>query len=208
MKQPGPRRNRGPGCGRTQDCTQSLLRSRAARASANSTGSTGSVTAASARLQVASQASCGRPISSSTGGQWKISSLISPADAHAARRGRLAVQHAHVDAAVVQRGQDGGQRGALHELHRWHVRRRPATGGEPHLLTGVGIVAVDQDRGGRLHCSSVTSVSSGLSGHEPMRGSYSDRQRVSTGNDTDSMGRSGRTHPADTPNGTPGVRAG
>lgn len=51
-------------------------RSRAASEEANSTGSTGRVTAASARLQVASQASWGRPISSSTGGQWKISSLI------------------------------------------------------------------------------------------------------------------------------------
>ena len=51
-------------------------RSSPARAPARATGSIGCETAASARLQDASQASWGRPISSSTGGQSKISSLI------------------------------------------------------------------------------------------------------------------------------------
>ncbi len=70
-----PRRWRRP-ARRPQAPASAFRRSSEARAFANSTGSTGSVTAASARLQVASQASCGRPISSSTGGQLKTSSLI------------------------------------------------------------------------------------------------------------------------------------
>ncbi len=43
--------------------------------SASWIGSSGWGTAASARDQVASQASCGRPVSTTTGGHWKISSL-------------------------------------------------------------------------------------------------------------------------------------
>lgn len=47
----------------------SRARSRVATAPASATGSTGREMAASARLQAASQESCGRPISTSTGGQ-------------------------------------------------------------------------------------------------------------------------------------------
>src|SRR5690606_22812346 len=54
----------------------------------------------------------------------------------------------------LQLREDGRVRGALHELHYGHVRGRPPPGGEAHLLPGVGVVAVDQHRGGRLHCSS------------------------------------------------------
>ena len=76
-------------------------------------GRAGAARPASARDQVASQASCGRPVSTRIGGQRKISSLSwrhmpMPADGH-----RLAVEDEHVEPAGVDRGDHGRLGGAL-----------------------------------------------------------------------------------------------
>src|SRR5699024_5937583 len=63
-------------------------------------------------------------------------------------RGGLTVEDRHVDAGrgllVLQLTEDDGLGGALDELHLGHVRGGPATDRQPDLLTGVGLVAVDQ----------------------------------------------------------------
>ncbi len=87
---------RGPpaSCGSRRHGAQAGTRERssATTASASRIGSIGCGTAASARDQVASQASCGRPVSTRTGGQLVDLVLELLGDAHAAGGHGLAVE--------------------------------------------------------------------------------------------------------------------
>ena len=85
-----------------------------------------------------------RPISTSTGGQWKISSLSCRQTPMPPDGRRLAVEDA-TSIPPSSSARDHGRLGrALDELDRRQVGGRPPTDREPHLLAGVAVVAVDE----------------------------------------------------------------
>ena len=107
------------------------------------TGSIGWPTTPSARDQVASQASSGRPVRTSSGGQRRISSFswrhrpIPPGHG-------LAVEDRQVDAAAVHRREHGRLRGdLLHPDGREVTGHAPAQG-EPDVLAGAPVGRVEQ----------------------------------------------------------------
>ena len=115
-----------------------------ATASATARGSSGCGTAASARDQAASQASCGRPVSTSTGRAVVDLVVQLPAHAEPAGRGGLPVEDEDVEAAGVDRAQQGRQGRELADLHQRQVGGGAAADGAAHLLAGRRLVAVQR----------------------------------------------------------------
>ena len=105
--------------------------------SASWIGSIGCGTAASARDQVASQASCGRPVSTSDRRALVDLVLELLGDAHAAGGDGLAVEDRQVDAAGVHVLDDDRLGGHLDVLELGQVGVRTAAEREDHLLAGV-----------------------------------------------------------------------
>ena len=124
---------------------------RAATAACSSTGSSGRLTTPSAFDQEASQASCGRPVSTSVGRAAVDLVLELARQAQAADLVRLAVEDQQVEPAGLGGGDDGRGGRDLDPLDVGRAAPQPTPDGEPHLRARVDVVAVQQDAraGGR-----------------------------------------------------------
>jgi hypothetical protein len=68
-----------------------------------------------------------------------------PADADTAGRLGLAVEHHHVNPALVEQPEQGGRGGDLDDLGLRHVRGWLAPDRQAHFSPGIGVVAVHND---------------------------------------------------------------
>ena len=120
-------------------------RSSSATAAGSRTGSIGCGTAPSARDQVASQASSGRPVSTRIGGQRRISSLSwrhRPMPPGTASPSRIARSIPPASIAVITAGWV-----ATSSTRTWRqIGGDPATQREPDVLPGRPVRGVQQDR--------------------------------------------------------------